>query len=69
MDTKILSVQFSNIHDIFVSIFKKGDIGKCLMLSTASPTDLSNHLITCLDTICLNSFLKGMLKCTDAKYP
>lgn len=56
MNTKTLSVQFSNILDIFVQILKKRDIDKCLILSTANPTDFSNHLITCLDTICLNAF-------------
>lgn len=69
MNTKTLSVQFSNILDIFVPILKKRDTGKCFILSTANPTDLSNHLITCLDTICLNAFLQGMFKCTDTKYP
>lgn len=69
MSTKTLNVQFSNIQHISVPILIKRDIGKCFILSTANPTDLSNHLITHLDTICLNAFLQSMLKCTDAKYP
>lgn len=68
-NTRTLSVKFSNILDIFVPILKKRDMGKCLIFSTANPTDLSNHVITCLDTICLSAYLQGMLKYTDTKYP